>query len=685
MTLAVAVWAFGYALEIAGADLPTKLFYAKVQYFGIATVPVAWFVFALQFAQRGEWVVRRRLVLLLAIPTITLLLSSSNEMHRLIWSSTALDSSGPFLALQVDHGSWFWIHFAYSYLLLLLGTSLFVTAVLRMPRIYRRQALAVLVAALVPWIGNVVYFANLSPIPQLDLTPFTFTLTSVMFAWSIFGFRLLDLAPVAREAVLEAMRDGVLTLDTQDRVVDMNRAAIGMLRITATQVLGRPAGMILGAQFDLLAQNQSGAEAHAELTFGEGGARRDLELRMSTVQDRQARTRGRLIMMRDITQQKQSEQQLRLQANQIAMLNDITRAEHSRLHAMITSSRDGVILIGLDRRILVVNQSALQLMHLPGQPEEWANRPIDDALQLLQQYAPDVVSVIDTEMRRIQHGDEQAGEGEYEIQARVIRWLNLPVMTGSTPLGRLLVLHDVTQERMLERLRNDLTNTMVHDLRNPLTAIQGSLSMLQLMCDSDSEAQEMIQIAARGTKNMLSLVTAILDVSRLETGEIQLAYSSLALDQLVAEIVQLQAPLASAKQLRMLNNVATALPPIWADDKLVRRVFQNLVGNAIKFTPSGGSITTTAERRDGEQTQILITIRDTGPGIPQELHSRLFQKFVTGSLEGTGSGLGLAFCRLAIEAHGGQIWIESDPGMGATFKFTLPADPSYQIAALAAI
>lgn len=643
ITLAVAVWSFGYALEIAGADLPTKVFYAKVQYFGIATVPAAWFVFALQFAQRGAWLVRRILALLLAIPAVTVLLSSTNEAHMLIWRTTALDSSGPFLALQVGHGGWFWVHFAYSYLLLLLGTILLVVAVLRMPRIYRRQALAVLVGALIPWVGNVLYFANLTPVPQLDLTPFTFTLTSVMFAWSIFGFRLLDLAPVAHEAVLEGMRDGVLTLDTQDRIVDMNRAATAMLGVTTTQVLGRPAALILGAQFDLLAHNPNGAETHAELTFGEGLARRDIELRMSTVQDRQARTLGRLIMLRDITQQKHSEQQLRRQANQIALLNDITRDEHSRLQAMITSSRDGVVLVGLDRRILVVNQSALQLLHLPGQPEEWANRPIGDALELLHQYAPDVVSVTEAEMRRIRHGGEQPGEGEYAVQAHVIRWLNLPVMTGTTPLGRLLVLHDVTQERMLDRLRSDLTSTMVHDLRNPLTAIQGSLSLLELICESDAEAQEMIQIAARGTKNMLNLVNAILDVSRLETGEMQLARSSLTLEQLAGDIAQLQAPLANAKQLRVINAVSTALPPILADDKLVRRVFQNLVGNAIKFTPAGGSITMTAERHD-DPSQILVAIRDTGPGIPHELHGRLFQKFVTGTHEGTGSGLGLAFC-----------------------------------------
>jgi signal transduction histidine kinase len=114
------------------------------------------------------------------------------------------------------------------------------------------------------------------------------------------------------------------------------------------------------------------------------------------------------------------------------------------------------------------------------------------------------------------------------------------------------------------------------------------------------------------------------------------------------------------------------LPLVWADQALIRRVFQNLIGNAIKFTPEGGCITVTAHLHDDDQTQILVAISDTGPGIPKDLRSRLFEKFVTGTTLGGGSGLGLAFCRLAIEAHGGTIWIEDNIVQGTIFKFTLP-------------
>jgi signal transduction histidine kinase len=118
--------------------------------------------------------------------------------------------------------------------------------------------------------------------------------------------------------------------------------------------------------------------------------------------------------------------------------------------------------------------------------------------------------------------------------------------------------------------------------------------------------------------------------------------------------------------------VPLILPPAWADTGLIARVLQNLVGNAIKFTPPNGVIRVSARTEEKQRgSVILVAVRDTGPGIPPEIAGRLFQKFVTGRQTGRGSGLGLAFCKLTVEAHGGRIWVESTPGNGATFTFSL--------------
>jgi PAS domain S-box-containing protein len=308
----VCIWATGYALELSGADLPTKIVWAKVEYIGIATVPVAWLAFALQYTGREGRLTPRNLAPLSALPVVTLLLAWTNEAHGLVWRSTGLDEDGPFLALEVDHGGWFWVHLTYSYLLLLVGTTLLISMLTRSPNLYRKQNLALLLAVSIPWVGNGVYVLGLSPVPNLDLTPFAFLLSGMAIALGLFRFRLLDIVPVARENVIEGMADGVVVLDMQDRVVDMNPAAERFLGSSARKAIGR--------EFTALVPNWNGlfehhhgraGEVHEEVSLGKEPARRDYELTLSPVADRKGHSRGRLILLHDITERKRVEDEVR--------------------------------------------------------------------------------------------------------------------------------------------------------------------------------------------------------------------------------------------------------------------------------------------------------------------------------------------------------------------------------------
>jgi len=361
-----------------------------------------------------------------------------------------------------------------------------------------------------------------------------------------------------------------------------------------------------------------------------------------------------------------------------ARLFQTTLYERSRLQALIKSSRDGVVLVGMNGHILVVNLPALQMLRLPGQPEDWLGRDVKDALRALRILAPAIVRVMFAEMRRIRKGDEPPAEGECEVAPRVIHWLNLPVLAGVTSLGRLLVLRDVTAERAAERLREDMTHTMVHDLRNPLASISSALEFLDEESSHilSAEQRQILEIAQDGTHKTLGLVNRILDVSRLESGQMPLNRARVELDVLIAETLRSQSPLAIDKGLCLESDVPSTLPPAWADAELVGRVLQNLIGNAIKFTPTGGRVSVAARcEEQAQHTKLCVCVSDTGPGIPLEVQGRLFQKFVTGQQAERGSGLGLAFCKLAVEAHGERIWVESVPGCGTTFTFSLQVDP----------
>jgi signal transduction histidine kinase len=319
MMLAVFVWSFGYAFEIGAAGLGAKVFWAKVEYLGIVTVPFAWLVFALRYTGRDRFVTRRNLALLAAVPLATLLLVATNEAHGLIWSRTALSASGRFLTL--DYGAGFWVYWVYSYVLLVLGTYLLVSMLVRSPRVYREQGAALLVAVAAPWVGNGMYVTGLSPAPNLDLTPFAFLLSGAALSFGLFRFHFLDIVPVARDAVIEGMDDGVIVVDTEGRVVDLNPAA--------RRILDRPDGdgVPVGDTLQRLAPRlaallaDASEEARAEVGLGEGAARRSYDLAISPLRDRAGRRTGRLLVLHDVTERKRTEEELIRQKAELARSN----------------------------------------------------------------------------------------------------------------------------------------------------------------------------------------------------------------------------------------------------------------------------------------------------------------------------------------------------------------------------
>jgi signal transduction histidine kinase len=177
---------------------------------------------------------------------------------------------------------------------------------------------------------------------------------------------------------------------------------------------------------------------------------------------------------------------------------------------------------------------------------------------------------------------------------------------------------------------------------------------------------------------MLNLVRAILEISQLESRQMPLDHTLVSLADLAADVLDSQLPLAAEKGLHLESDVSPDLPPAWADAAMIERVLQNLVGNAIKFTPAGGVIRVSAAADTTDRSKLFVSVSDTGPGIPPEIQDRLFQKFVTGRQAGRGSGLGLAFCKMAVEAHGERLWVESTSESGTTFTFSLPLPPALE-------
>ena len=235
---------------------------------------------------------------------------------------------------------------------------------------------------------------------------------------------------------------------------------------------------------------------------------------------------------------------------------------------------------------------------------------------------------------------------------------------------------DFERLKELESLRDNLTHMIIHDLRQPITVISGYFQLLKLQAgDSTTESErDIFEQVSRAVNMLIKMVESLLDVTRLEAGKMPLNLSQCDLNELVKEAVETLGPLKDNHNVCIKSS--DDLTSAFCDMDLIRRVIANLVGNAVKYTPKGTEIRITVE---SNELQSRIAVSDNGAGIPKEYHDKIFDKFgqVKSRQEGKkySTGLGLTFCKLAVEAHGGEIGVESESGKGSTFWFLLPSVP----------
>lgn len=234
------------------------------------------------------------------------------------------------------------------------------------------------------------------------------------------------------------------------------------------------------------------------------------------------------------------------------------------------------------------------------------------------------------------------------------------------------ILRDITERKELDSLRDDMTAMIYHDLRSPLGNIVSSLDLMSGMLPEDETLRTMLTIARNSTGRIQRLVNSLLDVSRLEAG--QQIVEQYAIDPLVLirEALRDVEPMAAGRHQTLEHKAVGVLPLVWVDVDMTHRVFINLLENAIKYTPTGGHVEIGAQTTSG--TAVKFWVRDNGLGISATDRERIFDKFtrLRGKERPSGLGVGLAFCKLTVQAHGGQIWVESEPGHGTTFWVTLP-------------
>jgi PAS domain S-box-containing protein len=360
-----------------------------------------------------------------------------------------------------------------------------------------------------------------------------------------------------------------------------------------------------------------------------------------------------------------------------AQLFEKMQAARSRYLDLFEDSIDPILITDLEGNIIETNRQAELLI---GFDQKTLQQMNIHALQKADYKA------LGPDMTRVKDGAQVTYEsillGKDTDQVYIDVYVHRVSVDGTDQLQ--WILRDVTERRNLDSLREDLASMIYHDLRSPLANVVSGLDVLEMMlpADKDPTIRSVLDIAMRSTERVQRLANSLLDTSRLEAGQ---KIGNPEPNQVI-DIVQMAldavTPAAQGKEVKLEAAVPKGLPRIMADGEMIRRVFINLLENAIKYSKEGMMITVGAKRA-GDFVELWV--KDEARGIPKADQARIFEKFarvqiIAGATGATkGLGLGLAYCKLAVEGHGGKIWVESEVGKGSRFAFTIPVARTGQL------
>jgi PAS domain S-box-containing protein len=360
----------------------------------------------------------------------------------------------------------------------------------------------------------------------------------------------------------------------------------------------------------------------------------------------------------------------------IATNNDLASSRR-RVEAVLNATNDGIALLSRTGQVALVNERFAFFFGLEQ----------DQLLaQSVERVLPHLLSRFTNRDRvheRLRDPD-LTSEDSFDLihpSIRTVRLFTAPVREGEDDelLGRIVVLRDITRETQVDRMKSEFVSTVSHELRTPLTAIQGYVDLiLEGKPGPLTETQhEFLAIMQVSTQRLTALISDLLDVSRIEAGKIELREDDVAYPPLVELVVRMLQGEAKARDVTLSVQIAPEkYTPVRGDVERLQQVLTNLISNGIKYTPPGGSITVTVRP---QESFIATCVADTGIGIPLEDRNKVFEKFYRADNSTTrqagGTGLGLSISRAIVEQLGGSIWVESEPGKGSKFWFTLPLAP----------
>ncbi|MDD5130339.1 MAG: ATP-binding protein [Candidatus Omnitrophica bacterium] len=345
-----------------------------------------------------------------------------------------------------------------------------------------------------------------------------------------------------------------------------------------------------------------------------------------------------------------------------------TLSEKKQTDAVIRSVAEGLLVVDAQGKVVMMNPAAERLLGVARKDK--IGKTIDDSLKDEQ-----LISLVKDSKDKA--GKEIELFSQNHETSKTIRASSAVIENenGQT-VGMVSVLSDITKQKEIDRLKSSFVANVTHELRTPLVSVDKAITFLLSNAAgplSDNQ-QQFLSIASRNCKRLSLLINDLLDLSKLEAGKMSINLTAAEIDKVIGESVEGLNAWANAKSVTIVNKAAAGLPQVKIDPDKIIQVLNNLIGNAIKFTPQNGTITVGTKLFNDRE--IMVTVEDTGIGISQDELLKVFDKFYqTGERVATdvsGTGIGLSIAREIVQLHGGKIWVESQNGQGAKFSFTIP-------------
>lgn len=420
---AAIVWSLTYAIRWLAHEEPAQLFWLDATYFGVIIAPTAFLILALEYADQVHVLTSRVRIGLAIIPIFTIFILWTDPWHGLFYNGLRTGDA------ILNGGIWFWIFISYTYLILLLASILIFRKIIMEKLFFQVQAGLLLAGMLLPWLGNIVSMMGFSPFPGLDLTPFLFTISGILFMFALFRFGLLDVVPIAHTRLMEGLLDGVIVVDKVNRIVDVNPAAEKILELSTAMIgLSIHQASLQNPNLTLLDQHNSAEKS--EIQINQNGIR-TFEMRTLALSDKNGQATGKLITLHDITEYLQAQEQIRHSEEQYRLLFE--NAVES-------------ILVVQDRKIVFCNPITCELTGYP--LEEIINESFVKFI-----YPEDIEMILENYQKRVS-GEKLPGRYQFRLVRKDLsfRWVETSGIRIDWE-GELATLHflmDVTDRKKAE-------------------------------------------------------------------------------------------------------------------------------------------------------------------------------------------------------------------------------------------